>query len=139
MTHDTTSHFLSPFHFSFSALLQYMGDCYFNKTLILSSLTHKPPSNRKHKVAFPRNPASPLKPNPLCKQSPANSLPLPGRFPASPHPHSLPKAGSSEGAESGVSSRTESYLQKTCLGKDRRPRTGCLVHKVHDNTCFFAA
>lgn len=80
-----------------------------------------------------------LKPNPLCKPSPASSLPLPGRFPASPHPHSLPKAGSSERAESGVSRKTARYLRKAWLGKDRALRTGCHGQKVHDKTCFFAA
>lgn len=79
-----------------------------------------------------------LKPSPPCKRS-VSFLPLPGWFPASPHPHSLPKAGSSERAESGVSSKTASYLWKAWVGKDRRLRTGCLGQKVHDKTCFFAA
>lgn len=123
MTCDNTAHFLSSFYFSFSTLPQQRGDCYFCKTLILSPFSHKAPSNLKHKAAFPCSSARPPKPNPLCKWSGAPSLPLPGRLLASPHPYSLPKTGSLEGATSGVSSRMLSYLGKTCLGMDRRLRT----------------
>lgn len=138
MTCDNTAHFLSSFYFNFSTLPQQTGDCYFCKTLILSPFSHKAPSNLTHKVAFPYSSARPPKPNSLCNRSGASSLPLPGRLPASPHPHSLPKTGSLEGAESGGSSRTVSYLGKTCLGMDRTLRTVCLGCKVHDKTCFFA-
>lgn len=121
VTCDATPHFLSPFCLSSPTMgvffeSQFYENCLLHKTLILSSLLPKIPSNIKHKVAFPHNPAWPLKPNPLCKQSPASSLPPPARFPVSPHLHSLPKAGSSE-AKSGVSGGTG----KDMLGQ--RPKT----------------
>lgn len=118
MPHHTSSlHFVSALlQWGFFLKANFMKTVFFIRHSSFPPSFPKIPSNIKHKVAFPHNPAWPLKPNPLRKQSPASSLPPPARFPVSPHLHSLPKAGSSE-AKSGVSGGTG----KDMLGQ--RPKT----------------
>lgn len=140
-SHDLWHHITLPL----SILLQLLSSPTIDGGLLLLQGTHpflphsQSPFQHKTQDCLPTQPSTTSQTQPTLQ---SNLVPVPSHSQGGSQPAhtltSLPKAGSPKGAESGVSSRTMSYLGKTCSGKDRRLRTGCLGCKVCDKTCFFA-
>lgn len=83
-TCSATSHFLSPFQLSFSALVQQTGSCCFWKTLLLTQT----PFQRKTRGCPPTQPSTASNPTPPCsgaaRRCGASFFPLPGRSQPTP-------------------------------------------------------